>query len=164
MVPLRPTRKSEFPLVHMDQYVRSTLSRGPPRPLPSLVSKNITSSILCSTDNKLGQCELPFDPWMRKHVRLGGILVKIAPCSQFVSGTFEEWQNWTGIDFGHFLRTCHELDLMINSIHEREYMEVPIPGALVSLRVHVQKRECTYAEPNVWVYHRIEQSQCSILS
>ncbi|KAL8725771.1 MAG: hypothetical protein Q9181_006293 [Wetmoreana brouardii] len=159
VVPLRPTRKSEFQLVHMDNYLGCTLSQAPLRARPTSFLKNAAHSPPYSALAQLSEREreLPFDPWVRKHVRLGGTLAKIAPSSMVVSGTFVEWQDWTGIDFYRLLRNIQALHLMTEAVTKMGFVEIPIPGGLVPLKVHLKEERCTYTEPNVWVYHQIQR-------
>ena len=42
---------------------------------------------------------LPVDPWLRVHVRAGGVIDKVAPRSMVIPGTLEEWREWTGLPF-----------------------------------------------------------------
>ncbi|KAI4274974.1 MAG: hypothetical protein LQ337_003538 [Flavoplaca oasis] len=143
VVPLRPTRKSEYPWVSMEKYVGSTLSDPP------------VTSWLTPTAAAPGhplRSKLPFDPWLRKHVRLGGSLVKIAPSSMIVRGSFAEWHAWTGIDFDSLV---HDRRQAARDSIEGKVLDVAIPGGLVPLVVSVHDETCTYTEPNVWLYHKV---------
>ncbi|KAL9633393.1 MAG: hypothetical protein Q9204_003413 [Flavoplaca sp. TL-2023a] len=145
VVPLRPTRKSEYPWVSMEKYVGSTLSDPP------------ATSWLAPTAAVPGHphgSKLPFDPWLRKHVRLGGSLVKIAPSSLIVQGNFAEWQSWTGINFNSLVRDRRQAAQWEAYSIERQDLEVAIPGGLVPLMVSIPDERCTYTEPNVWLYHK----------
>ncbi|MGW8995540.1 N-acetyltransferase [Streptomyces zhihengii] len=79
---------------------------------------------------------LPYDPWLRVHVRAGGVVEKVAPASMTVSGSTEEWRRWTGLPF-------------------EESGETVVPGALVPVRVEAERGYAVYVEPNVWVRHRL---------
>ncbi|MEU8176347.1 N-acetyltransferase [Microbispora hainanensis] len=79
---------------------------------------------------------LPVDPWLRVHVRAGGVIDKIARRSMVVAGTLEEWRGWTGLPFD---RTG----------------DVEVPGALVPVHCDVDHGRAVYVEPNVWVRHRL---------
>ena len=79
---------------------------------------------------------LPTDPWLRTHVRIGGEIVKVAPYSMVVAGTLSEWREWTGEPFDQSGSTV-------------------VPGALVPVHVSPQQNCAVYAEPNVWVRHRL---------
>ncbi|MFI6829306.1 GNAT family N-acetyltransferase [Kribbella sp. NPDC050241] len=79
---------------------------------------------------------LPFDPWLRTHVRAGGEIVGLAPTSWVVAGSLEEWRRWTSLPFD-------------------QDGPVEVPGALVSVRCDVQAGCAVYVEPNVWVRHRL---------
>jgi hypothetical protein len=70
IAPVRPTRKSLYPLTPFDRYVRWTLPGG-----------------------------APFDPWIRVHWRLGARILGITECAITVKGTVEQWEEWTGLAF-----------------------------------------------------------------
>lgn len=105
--PVRPTAKSEEPTTPMTDYVTRTRADG-----------------------------LPLDPWLRVHVRAGGEIVGVAPFSMTVTGSLEQWRDWTGITFS-------------------EDGEVVVPGGLVPVVVNRRQNLAVYVEPNVWVRHRL---------
>lgn len=78
---------------------------------------------------------LPVDPWLRVHVRAGGVIDKVAPRSMVVPGTLEEWRGWTGLPFD-------------------TTGPVEVPKALVPVWCDAEHGTATYVEPNVWVRHR----------
>jgi hypothetical protein len=78
---------------------------------------------------------LPVDPWLRVHVRAGGVIDKVAPRSMVVPGTLEEWREWTGLPFD-------------------TTGPVEVPKALAPVWCDVEHGTATYVEPNVWVRHR----------
>ena len=78
---------------------------------------------------------LPVDPWLRVHVRAGGVIDKVAPRSMVIPGTLEEWREWTGLPFD------------ITGL-------VEVPRALAPVQVSAEQGVATYVEPNVWVRHR----------
>ncbi|HMQ39187.1 MAG TPA: hypothetical protein PKA07_16635 [Micropruina sp.] len=65
IVPLRPSRKAEYPLIPMERYLAWRTPAGE-----------------------------DFDPWVRLHRRLGGELLGICPRSMTVTGSLEEWRDW----------------------------------------------------------------------
>jgi len=77
---------------------------------------------------------LPFDAWLRIHVRTGGKVVKVCHISKTVRGTRAEWEQWTGIKFPQ----------------SGEYI---IPGALNPIKMNDEKDVGIYIEPNVWMVH-----------
>ncbi|MFF0560650.1 N-acetyltransferase [Streptomyces sp. NPDC004266] len=79
---------------------------------------------------------LPHDPWLRVHVRAGGVIESVAPASMTVSGSVEQWRKWTGLPF--------DTD-----------GPVEVPGALVPVHCEATRGYAVYVEPNVWVRHRI---------
>lgn len=103
--PVRPTHKHLEPLVAMDDYTSRTRSDG-----------------------------LPFDPWLRTHVRAGGRIVCVAPASWVIAGSLAEWRTWTGLPFDRS-------------------GPVEVVGALVPVECDVVADRAVYVEPNVWVRH-----------
>ncbi|MEV4426481.1 N-acetyltransferase [Streptomyces sp. R-07] len=79
---------------------------------------------------------LPHDPWLRVHVRAGGVIEAVAPASMTVSGSVEQWREWTGLPF--------DTD-----------GPVEVEGALVPVHCEATRGYAVYVEPNVWVRHRI---------
>lgn len=77
---------------------------------------------------------LPADPWLRVHVRAGGRIEKVARCSMVISGTVEEWRDWTGLPFD-------------------ATGPVEVPGALAPVHCDAGQRAAVYVEPNVWIRH-----------
>jgi GNAT superfamily N-acetyltransferase len=79
---------------------------------------------------------LPFDPWLRVHVRAGGTIVKVAPASMVIVGTLDDWTQWTGLAFGS------------SGQHA-------VPEALVPVHISVEQDHGVYVEPNVWLRHSL---------
>ncbi|MFF0076695.1 N-acetyltransferase [Streptomyces sp. NPDC005494] len=77
---------------------------------------------------------LPVDPWLRVHVRAGGVIERVAPVSMTVSGSLERWRAWTGLPFD-------------------TEGPVEVPGALVPVLCSPAHGYAVYVEPNVWVRH-----------
>ena len=78
---------------------------------------------------------LPVDPWLRVHVRAGGVIDKIATRSMVIPGTLEEWREWTGLPFD-------------------TTGAVEVPKALAPVWCDLEHGTATYVEPNVWIRHR----------
>ena len=77
----------------------------------------------------------PFDDWLRVHNRLGGKTIKVCHQSMTITGTIDEWEDWTGQKFpgsGQHI----------------------VPFALNPIDVNVEQNFASYVEPNVWVSHR----------
>lgn len=106
VVPLRPTRKKDYPLVSFRDYVGWTTASGE-----------------------------PFDPWIRKHCRLGGRIVRVAPRSMRVEAPLAQWEAWTGLRFP-----------AAGPYH--------IPGALAPMDIDASGMGL-YVEPNLWVRHML---------
>ena len=157
VAPLRPTRKMEFPNVRMDEYLgwtntRNTLAsnlQAAYRPAP------VRYGPLPAGVNPNNKCGVPFDPWLRKHIRLGGGIAKVAPSSMVVQGSVVDWHAWTGIDVQWVLQNTKAKDLQFDLVSKSWYIEIPLPGGLVPLKVFVREQKCVYIEPNVWIYHGI---------
>ena len=105
VAPVRPNQKSKYPLISIDDYVQWTNEEG-----------------------------LPFDAWLRVHVRAGAKIIK--PCHQAMTicGSCTDWEGWTGLKFP-------------------QSGQYTIPGALVPMKMNVEKDEGVYIEPNVWMVH-----------
>ena len=106
--PLRPTDKHSEPLTPFADYIARLREDG-----------------------------LPYDSWVRTHVRAGAGIVKVAPCSMVIAGTLAEWQRWTGIGFTASGPTI-------------------VPGALSPIHVSLDQDHAVYVEPNLWVHHRVD--------
>lgn len=104
--PVRPLLKARYPLTSMGRYLSWRTADG-----------------------------ATFDPWLRLHLRLGGLQVGIAAPSRTITGSIADWQDW---------------------------VDMPLPGrgeyiigaGLVPLVVDQNAGTATYREPNVWVVHR----------
>ena len=155
VTPLRPTRKSEFSFVLIGKYINWTQKQTSPSNLLSLFLLKVINNSLdrFQNDEKLGN--LPFDPWLRKHVGLGSKVVKVAPSSMSIRGRLATWQAWTGIDLQGLLLRIPPDNLKREPESNLEYVDVPFQGGLVPLRIHVKDKTCNYTEPNVWLYHGI---------
>jgi hypothetical protein len=79
---------------------------------------------------------LPFDPWLRVHVRAGGTIVGVAARAMAIAGSLEEWREWTGLPFD-------------------ASGPVVVPEALVPVLCDVSQDHAAYIEPCIWVHHRL---------
>ena len=70
VAPVRPTQKSQYPLLSIDDYIQWTNAEG-----------------------------LPFDAWLRVHARLGAKIIKPCHEAMTILGTRAEWEEWTGLKF-----------------------------------------------------------------
>jgi hypothetical protein len=105
VAPVRPMWKDRFPLHPVEDYVRWRRRDG-----------------------------LPFDPWIRLHVRLGARVLRPEPKSMEFSAPVPDWERWTGSRF------------------DRDGWYV-FPGGLAPLTV--TGRFGRYWEPNVWLQHEV---------
>ncbi len=105
ILPVRPTLKSQYPTILMNNYINW--------------KKN----------------NLPFDPWLRVHIKIGGEILKVANPSMIVKGTVSDWQRWTGMYFGE----------------SNKYI---VQGALNPVNIDLKSNLGEYIEPNVWVLHK----------
>jgi GNAT superfamily N-acetyltransferase len=102
---VRPTAKGRYPLLSIDDYVAWLRPDG-----------------------------LPFDPWLRVHVRAGGRIVRPSPRSMTIRGSIAQWREWTGLDFpvsGPYV----------------------VEGALTPVEIDLAAGTGVYFDPNVWVVH-----------
>jgi hypothetical protein len=107
IIPVRPSDKHRFPLIPMEEYLKWTNSGG-----------------------------LPFDNWLRVHIRAGGEILKVCPEAMSIPGTHAQWSEWTGLEFpgsGSYI----------------------IPGALNPVSIDLGSNEGLYIEPNVWILHEV---------
>lgn len=107
-LPVRPTLKSEYPLIPMDDYIYWV-------------------------NNDM----LPFDPWIRVHIKAGGKIMHTCHRSMDISGTISEWEKWTNVKF-------HT---------SGDYI---VDKALIPINVDMKKNLGQYMEPNVWMVHDIK--------
>lgn len=107
VAPVRPSGKHEHPDLSIDDYVAMKRSDG-----------------------------LPADPWLRVHVRAGGVIESIAYRSMAIPGTLDEWRSWTGLRFD-----------TSGPVH--------VPQGLVPVHCDVANNHAVYVEPNVWLRHRL---------
>ena len=107
VAPVRPTLKPRYPLTPFERYVRWESADG-----------------------------RPFDPWIRRHVQLGGAIA--GPCleSMRVEGGVDDWETWTGVALPESGRYV-------------------IPGALVPIEVDRERDRALYVEPNLWIRHAV---------
>jgi GNAT superfamily N-acetyltransferase len=105
IAPVRPVLKSRYPLTPMANYARWTRADG-----------------------------AHVDPWIRTHVRLGGVILGPAPRSMVVTGTVTEWELWAGLAFPETGRYV-------------------VPGALDLVEIDRERDLGTYAETNLWMRH-----------
>jgi GNAT superfamily N-acetyltransferase len=108
VAPLRPSWKERYPLTPIERYARWTRDDG-----------------------------LPFDPWIRTHVRLGGEILRPEPRSMRISGTIADWEEWTEMAFP-------------------ESGEYVFPYGLAPLSVDRERDLGVYYEPNLWMVHRVQ--------
>ncbi len=102
---VRPTEKHRYPLIPIERYATWTRDDG-----------------------------LPFDPWIRLHVRLGGRIVRAAPHSMEIRGSVAEWEAWTGLSFpgsGPYI----------------------VPTATSPMVIDRTRDEGLYFDENVWIVH-----------
>ena len=107
VAPVRPNEKSKYPLTSIDDYIKWKTDGG-----------------------------LPFDAWLRVHVRLGAKIIKPCHEAMTIRGTHAEWEQWTEMKFP-------------------QSGEYSVPGALNPIRMDIEKDEGIYVEPNVWLQHAI---------
>jgi len=109
LIPVRPVLKHLYPLVPMKRYLK------------------------WKTAGKL-----PFDPWIRTHVRLGGRVVKVCPRSMDIQSAVRKWSTWTGMTFP-------------------ERGDYIVKGALSPVRIDPGHDRGTYIEANVWTAYELKE-------
>ena len=105
VAPVRPNEKSKYPLISIDDYITWKTEDG-----------------------------MPFDAWLRVHVRVGAKIIKPCHEAMIIRGTCTEWEEWTKIKFpqsGHYT----------------------VPGALNPIEINIEQNHGLYVEPNVWIRH-----------
>lgn len=105
IVPLRPASKHRYPLIPFDEYM-----------------------------NWKNQAGLPYDRWLRVHIKLGAEVIRVCPESMYIPGTLVQWRDWTGMEFpgsGSYV----------------------IPGALNPISIDLDRDLGEYTEPNLWLVH-----------
>jgi hypothetical protein len=107
IIPVRPTLKHKYPLTSIERYITWQDNDG-----------------------------LPFDPWLRVHVRAGARIVKACSRSMVISRSVADWQEWTGLVFPESGRYI-------------------VPQALVPVEINREEDRGIYIEPNVWVEHQV---------
>jgi hypothetical protein len=107
IAPVRPTWKDRYPLTPIERYAAWTRDDG-----------------------------LPFDPWIRLHVRAGGRILKPEPRSLGVSASVDEWEEWTSMSFP-------------------ESGAYVFPQGLALLEIDRDACVGRYWEPNVWIEHAV---------
>jgi GNAT superfamily N-acetyltransferase len=105
MACVRPTWKPRYPFVPIERYATWIRDDG-----------------------------LPFDPWIRLHVRAGGRIVRPSPRSMTIAGTIAEWEEWTGMGFP-------------------ESGDYVVTGACEPVSVDRDADRATYYDANVWIVH-----------
>lgn len=105
IAPVRPSLKERYPLTPVERYISWKRDDG-----------------------------LPFDPWVRTHVRSGGRIARTSPHGMRITGRIAEWESWTEMMFPD----------------DGEYT---FPHGLAPLKIDRAANLGTYWEPNVWVVH-----------
>lgn len=70
VAPVRPSQKSEYPLISIDDYITWVTNDG-----------------------------MPFDAWLRVHARIGARIIKPCHEAMTIRGMRAEWEKWTGMKF-----------------------------------------------------------------
>lgn len=105
LAPLRPTRKHLYPLFSIEEYAAWVRDDG-----------------------------LPFDPWLRLHVRVGARVIALCPEAQTMTGTVADWERWAGTPLPA----------------SGQYV---IAQGMGVLSIDTAADVGTYVEPNIWVQH-----------
>jgi hypothetical protein len=106
VAPIRLTRKHLYPLLDIEAYAAWVRDDG-----------------------------MPWDPWLRLHVRIGGSVIGLARGAQTMTASVSRWEEWTGLEIPF----------------SGDYI---IPKGMAPLRIDKTADLGTYVEPNIWVRHR----------
>ncbi|KAK9696797.1 hypothetical protein K7432_012279 [Basidiobolus ranarum] len=137
VLPVRPTGKAvSEKFIKMDFQEYCAKAKG------SVEEEASSGDILAFNDRTTGK--QPWDPWIRKHVGLGGRIVKIATESTTIKAPKKEWEEWTGVDFEASIGTTEKKNAETS-------IDVVIPGGLVPVKYFPAKDLGVYVEPSVWV-------------
>jgi len=109
-IPVRPSFKSKYPLTPINNYIKWEREDG-----------------------------LPFDPWLRVHIRLGGKIMRPCHKAMYIPGTINEWEDWTNMKF----------------FETGAYV---IQEALKPVKINIEEDIGEYIEPNVWVLHEVNKN------
>lgn len=107
VIPVRPMLKSRYPLHAMEDYIQWKREDG-----------------------------LPFDPWLRVHVRCNARIVKVCKRAVEIRGSVTQWERWTKMAFPQ----------------SGEYV---VDGALCPVTIDRVRNVGRYVEPNVWVSYTL---------
>jgi len=107
VAPVRPNRKSHFPDMTFSDYTGLRRDDG-----------------------------LPFDDWIRVHVRLGGEIANICTHSFIAEAGLDDWRRWTG--------------LALNKDGPQQ-----VEGGLVPVEISTAGGKGVYTEPNIWIRHML---------
>ncbi|MCB1920799.1 MAG: amino acid adenylation domain-containing protein, partial [Candidatus Competibacteraceae bacterium] len=110
VLPVRPTLKTQYPHLSLQDYAALTRE----------------------TD------QLPFDPWLRVHTRLGGKILAYSEQSQRIEGTVAQWEEWTGQTFP------------VSGAYE-------IEGAMQPVMVDLAQDRGVYLDQAVWFEHDLNR-------
>ncbi|KAK2831909.1 hypothetical protein FQN49_007045, partial [Arthroderma sp. PD_2] len=98
---------------------------------------------------------LPFDPWLRKHVRLGGRIVKVARSSMTIRGTGAEWEEWSGIDVRQRAQKAMEVRENTWALGEEVPLTFHPQACLAPVKYYPSTYIGEYIEPNIWLFHSL---------
>ncbi|KAI9038138.1 uncharacterized protein KD926_011273 [Aspergillus affinis] len=138
VTPLRPAGKALFPTVEMQKYLGWRKEMG-----PKTVDESLSFSMSTGSASVDDGIRALFDRVLRKHVSLGGRVVKVARNSISVTRDIGAWEGWTRLDLQELVES------------ETENGEICVPGALVPVKYHPKDKRLVYREPHVWVYHTV---------
>ena len=105
IAPVRPSLKERYPTIPIDRYARWTRQDGS-----------------------------PFDPWIRVHTRLSARIGPAIPRSLHITGTVEQWESWTQMQFP-------------------ETGDYVFPAGLATVHIDRDRDLGEYWEPNIWIIH-----------
>ncbi|KAK6501273.1 hypothetical protein TWF481_009114 [Arthrobotrys musiformis] len=141
VAPVRPTRKAEFKTMEMATYLR--------------MGRNGAGENTTTGDNSTSRLvrKDTFDPWVRKHLSVGGKPVKLANASVVLRASGSCWDDAADMP-GMCEKARKEGKVQINELDGEEYTNVyDVPGTLGPVRYYRRRDEGVYCEVNLWIRH-----------
>ncbi|ORX95452.1 hypothetical protein K493DRAFT_314977 [Basidiobolus meristosporus CBS 931.73] len=138
VLPVRPTGKAsseEFIKMDFEEYCAKVRGQD------GVISGGLLAFNSCDSGAE------PWDPWIRKHIMMGGKIARPALQGTTIKGTKKEWEKWTGVDFGA-IATGERLTKYGDG---KVSVDIMIPGGLVPVKYFPATDTGIYEEPNLWM-------------
>lgn len=139
VLPLRPTRKDRYPEVTTDEYLTWTEAGPYQRGFHHTLQEGVDANTA-----------LPFDPWLRKHVRMGALPVKLAPRSFQLLASPHEWRELLAADIDTYGSVYNQL---CENGDRKELKTFSVDGR--PLTWNPEQTVGSYTETDLWVMHSV---------